>query len=256
LTFSAAQQEALRQLGALWSDRQFVMVGAAAIGCHLDMRWRATADLDLSVAAEIDEYPLGLDGLAGWTRQGGEHAWRSPRGVRIDVLPVGPRVLADGVLRWPRSGDAMSVVGYRHVFSSTSHGDIGGGERVRVADLEVLALLKMVSYLARPDRTHDLADWAHIADAFVSDDEDLRFSDRVFDHGLTFEQVSPFTLAAALAPKLDATERALVFQFLHGAREPSPMQAELARRAPIAWSSDGVGLAGRLDAFAMGLESA
>jgi hypothetical protein len=98
-----------------------------------------------------------------------------------------------------------------------------------------------------------VADWAHVADAFVSDDDDRRFSDEVFARGLAFEQVSPFMLATVLAPKLDAAERALVEAFLRDAREPTPMQAELLRRAPIAWTSDAVGLAGRLDAFEIGL---
>jgi hypothetical protein len=47
----------------MWSSRPFVLVGASAIECQKPMR-RATADLDLTVAASMDEFPAGLDDCA------------------------------------------------------------------------------------------------------------------------------------------------------------------------------------------------
>lgn len=258
MTLSPTQQESLRELAVLWADRTFVLVGASAIACHLEMQWRATADIDVTVAADIAEHPLGLETRPGWSRTGrGEQAWRSPTGARIDVLPVGPNALASGVLRWS-SGHEMNVVGYRHVFSSGAQVDIGGGARLRIAELEVLALLKMFSYLDRPDRAHDLADWSHVADAFIPDDDDRRFSDHVFAQGLAYEQVSPFLLGAALGPRLDSGERALVDAFIAAARgvaPPAGTDAMLLQRAPIGWQTDRVGLLGRLDGFERGLRS-
>ena len=99
--FSEAQRAALREIARLWSARRFVLVGASAIQCQRPMR-RTTADIDLSVAASIEEFPAGLDQLAGWTRHPRrEHEWTGPGGVRIDVIPAGPELLARGHVDWP-----------------------------------------------------------------------------------------------------------------------------------------------------------
>ncbi len=41
------QAVVLEDLRRIWSEEQFVVVGATAIGCHLEFRWRQTHDLDL-----------------------------------------------------------------------------------------------------------------------------------------------------------------------------------------------------------------
>ncbi len=49
ITLTAQQVEALKTLLQIWPEERIVLIGAAALGCFLDMRWRQTYDLDLSV---------------------------------------------------------------------------------------------------------------------------------------------------------------------------------------------------------------
>lgn len=50
--FTPTQLETLYSLRAALPDVQRVLVGAAALGCHLEMRWRSTKDLDLSILSD------------------------------------------------------------------------------------------------------------------------------------------------------------------------------------------------------------
>ena len=59
----------LRALRAIWDSERFIVIGAAAVACHLELRWRGTIDLDLSVAAGFDAYARDLERL-GWRREG------------------------------------------------------------------------------------------------------------------------------------------------------------------------------------------
>jgi hypothetical protein len=91
-----AQQRALEQLAALWSDRAFVLIGASALQLQLPFE-RATRDLDVTLAADLDEFPAGLDKLVGWKRHlSREHEWVGPGRVRVDVLPASPVLRAQG----------------------------------------------------------------------------------------------------------------------------------------------------------------
>jgi hypothetical protein len=65
-SFSAAQVEALKTLQQIWSKEQIVLIGASALGCFLDMRWRQTYDPDLSVSISVEEYASDLKKLRGW----------------------------------------------------------------------------------------------------------------------------------------------------------------------------------------------
>ena len=42
------QVQALRELIGLWKPEGFVLIGASALGCFLELRWRKTQDLDLA----------------------------------------------------------------------------------------------------------------------------------------------------------------------------------------------------------------
>ncbi len=57
MTFTPGQIAALRKLRELWPDRPFVLVGASALGCFLDFRWRATNDIDISVSSNSTSCP-------------------------------------------------------------------------------------------------------------------------------------------------------------------------------------------------------
>lgn len=75
IRFSVGQVEALRHLSQFWAAEQFILIGASALGCFLDMRWRGTADLDLTLAISLEEY-LDQALVPGWRRdQGMEQRW-------------------------------------------------------------------------------------------------------------------------------------------------------------------------------------
>ena len=116
-TFLPEQVETLRQLWQLWRDTPFVLIGASALALQVDLQWRQTNDLDFVLSIPLDAYPAGLATLPGWERRrAGEHAWRSPTGVNVDVVPAGPALLSAGSLTWPESGFRMNLVGLRLAF--------------------------------------------------------------------------------------------------------------------------------------------
>jgi hypothetical protein len=95
MPFSARQIDVLRQLTSLWTLERFALIGAAALGCFLDMRWRRTADLDLTVAISLEAF-LDERLVPGWRRDRSmEHRWYAPGGEIVDTIPVG-RVRCSG----------------------------------------------------------------------------------------------------------------------------------------------------------------
>jgi hypothetical protein len=42
--FAPTQLEVLKSVQQIWSKEQIVLIGASALGCFLDMRWRQTAE--------------------------------------------------------------------------------------------------------------------------------------------------------------------------------------------------------------------
>ena len=97
------QVAVVQQLRRIWSEEEFVVVGATAIGCHLEFRWRQTHDFDLCIAAGVEECRRALTALPGWTRhEKVAHAWTAPGGVRVDVVPAGADALRAGRIEGSR----------------------------------------------------------------------------------------------------------------------------------------------------------
>lgn len=95
--FLPEQIETLRQLSKLWRETPFVLIGANALALQIDLEWRQTNDLDFVISVALEDYPAGLEALPGWRRhREGEHAWLSPTGVKVDVVPAGPGLLEVG----------------------------------------------------------------------------------------------------------------------------------------------------------------
>ena len=87
--FAPAQRQTLLALRKALPDTRTVLVGAAALACQMDMAWRKTNDLDLTVVADEAELAAELRGL-GWTRhERFEQRWASPQGVIVDAPPGG-----------------------------------------------------------------------------------------------------------------------------------------------------------------------
>lgn len=49
-----AQVEALDALQGIWPESDFLLVGALALGCHIDLSYRHTSDMDLAVGIDGD----------------------------------------------------------------------------------------------------------------------------------------------------------------------------------------------------------
>lgn len=261
MILSPAQVSALRTLVRIWSTERFVLIGASALACFTDMRWRETHDLDLVLAVTLDRYPAGLEAQPGWSRHSTiEQRWVAPGGVYFDVIPAGDSQADTPVLRWPGSGFQMNLAGIRLAFELSVPIEAAPGLTIRVAPLDVLALLKMVSYLDRPhDRERDLSDIAHIMDDYVTDADERRYGDEVLDLGLSYDEISPFLLGRRLAGIVNEHERATALLFtglVKQAGEPTSAQARMLLGAPPSWRRDPEQLLLRIDAFERGFGAA
>ncbi len=256
--FTEEQIEALRTLGGLWGQESFVLIGATALDCFMEMDWRGTHDLDLSVALSMDEYRSGLATLAGWRRHPVlEHEWLAPGNVRVDIVPAGELQLKAGEIVWPGSGARMSTTGLRLAFNSSISVRLAKDLQIRVASPPAVTVMKMAAYLDRPaEREKDLEDIGHLLDTYVGDDDSRRFSDEVLDHGLDYEQVSAFLLGKDIGVMSDAEDLEAVAVFFSRVRDeadPAATQARMLRSGPVSWNSDPVVMAARLEAFCLGL---
>ena len=255
--FTPEQIDVLQSLVRLWSPERFALVGASALGCFMDMRWRKTQDLDLSLAASLEEYPARLDLLPGWSPDPRfEHRWLAPSGVKVDVIPAGPELLKRGEFTWPRSGRRMSLLGFRLTFERAVPVHVTDDLTVRVAPIPVVVVLKMIAYLDRPgERRRDLEDIGYIFEGFVGPDAKERYSDIVFERGLTYEEVSPFLLGQEISGIVNAAEREAVQRFLMASEDEShasETQAWMLRLSPPAWHREPEQLIQRIDAFRRG----
>jgi predicted nucleotidyltransferase len=250
--FGRAQVAALKQLSALWLGRPLVLIGATAIKCHLATP-RGTVDLDLTLGVSLDDYPAGLEGVDGWARRAGRpHERIGPGGVLVDVIPAGERHLRAGFLEWPGMR-RMNLAGMGHAFTRNHVQSIDADLEIRVADLPVLALLKVVAYLDRPtERERDLEDLAHVIEWYGEDDE-RRWSDEVVDLQLEYESVGAYLLGRDLAEFVTALERTCLENFISMARDDAVgTGSRLCRVGPVRWRSDAVML-GRIAALERGL---
>lgn len=251
------QVQALRDLKGAWPDVQQVVVGAAGLGFHLEMTWRKTNDLDLAVAIPVAQFPAGLEKLDGWTRdERYEHAWTAPGNIEIDILPVGAPQLASGKLVWPKSGDELNVVGYRHVYERAVTAPVAADFTVQVAPVPVIVLLKMAAYLDRPaERDRDLTDIGYAMEEYLADAEDRRFAEEFFTLDLSYEQAPPYWLGRDLGALLNEPERLLARRFLGLVRDDGTVaHNRMVRLGPAAWRRESETLLSRLAALAQGLE--
>jgi len=230
------------------------VIGASALAYQLPSYRRETNDLDLVVAISVEDSGR-LGELPGWQPlpRAGEQAWQSPEGVRIDIVPASRGLLAQGVLRWPRSGMEMSLVGLRLAFEASRPLDVGEGLSVRLASIPAVAVLKVIAYLDRPEgRTKDLEDLGFLLEHHL-DDQDRRFDLIGAVPGLDYENTSAFALGLDAGQLVNPDERALVDRFIATAKaEDSRTRAQLLRLGPPPWRADEDCLPSRLLAFEQG----
>ncbi len=255
--FSSDQVRALRDLDALWGPDSMVLVGATALACSIEMNWRETRDLDISVAMSIDDYPGGLSDLEGWAPHPRlEHEWVSPSGVRIDVIPSADEHLRAGFITWPKSGFRMSLTGIGLAFRHARLVPVASDFRVRGAPASVITILKMVAYLERPEeRVKDLGDIGHVLEHYIAEDDDRRYGTDVLDHELDFEDAGAFLLGRDVGRVAGSAERDVVDAFIDRIRsetDDTAMQAMMIRLGPRSWRERPQALGSRLRAFELG----
>lgn len=239
MPFSARQIEVFHQLTHLWTPERFVLIGASALGCFLDMRWRGTADLDFTLAASLEEY-LDETLASGWRPDRWiKQRWYSPGGEIVDIMPAGPELLRKGEVQWPRTGHRMSLLGLRLAFERGVPVSVAPDLAIKIAPVPVLTVLKIVAYEDRPtERECDLADLAYIFTEYEPED---RFTDDVIDLGMSYEEIGPFLLARKISEMVNEAERAHVERFLREASDeddPSGVHTKLLALGPPSWRRD------------------
>lgn len=258
--FTADQVRALQTLVRIWSMERFALIGAFAMRRHLGERSRATQDIDLILGVPFDRYPAGLESEAGWYRHPKrEHTWVAPADVYVDVVPAGTDEGALSMLTWPESGFQMNLAGLRLALDQAVPIEAAPGLIIRVAPLEVIALLKMVSFLDRPhERDRDLEDIALILDEYIDTADDRRFGDEILDLVLRYEEISPYLLGKRLAAIVDQRESEAVGRFLDlvkGVGDSTAAQARMLAASPPSWHRDPEALLIRIAAFERGFGS-
>lgn len=197
---------------------ELVVIGAMAYKFHFPDVERYTADIDLTVALDFDDFVelekrmTKLD----WRRERNrEHRWKSSRGTLVDLLPAGTNLRAAKKLTWPESQFSMSLIGFEHVFSEAQSVRVNDSLTVKIAPARVLVLLKTVAFLDRPyDRQRDLQDLRAMFSDYEKESERL-FSDEVQDANLSDISLVPaFLLGTDLAPMCTDEETAAVETFL------------------------------------------
>jgi predicted nucleotidyltransferase len=246
------QRSALRELEEVWPDRTIVIIGATALGFYYDMAWRKTADVDLVVAVEIDEFPGRLVERAGWAQHTDkEHEFRSPYGSKLDILPAGNELLRKGTITW-NSGHVMSLVGIDLVLRYAEPHTVEENFIVKVAPPFVVTVLKMAAYLDRPqERMRDLDDIAHLLESYV-DENSQRFWDEALAYG-QYDLASAYLLGLDIGHIIEEPHRKMVEAFLSRVGEEGIDHAQMQRRGPRRWSSEEQPLQRRLQAFQVGL---
>ncbi|MCK5797811.1 MAG: hypothetical protein KAI47_11535, partial [Deltaproteobacteria bacterium] len=233
MTLTPNQARAVAQVAGRCQGYRTVIVGASALGFYCDMTWRKTADVDLVIAIEMEDFPFGIDALEGWQRGNKEHEFCSAEGVKIDIIPAGPALLVRGQVAWP-SGHTMNLTGIdlalQHAEAHEAH-----GVEVAVASPCVIAVLKIAPYLDRPaERLRDLAHLAHLIDIYEQD------SDRYWDEALDqedYELKAPYLLGIDIGTIAHDDHRALIDTFLERVGdEDSVDHAQMTLRGPPLWT--------------------
>ena len=210
------------------------------------------------VGAVPKDYAKDMERL-DWRRQkGAPQRWITPDGAYVDILPAPPSLIRKGEFTWPDGSARLSLVGFRLAFADAVTLELAPGIHAKVASLPSLVVLKMASYLDRPqERDSDLADIAHILSDFLPSNDERRWSDEVLDRRLEFDEVCPFMVGQRIGSLADGAEVTLVRKFLSTIDDPDDPLATASRMARAAsLGPDGLNqVRMRFSAFRRGLES-
>jgi len=160
-------------------EADFFLIGALARDVLLEHIYGTevpltTGDVDVAVAVErwqaYEDLRRRLTEGHGFENDPEKQRLRSPEGTPLDLVPFGGLEEEEGKVRFPPGGSPeLTVLGFeaaweaalpvRFVEGSVSGGPDGKEPVVRVASLEGLALLKLLSWNERPrERARDAQD--------------------------------------------------------------------------------------------------
>jgi predicted nucleotidyltransferase len=251
------QVDVLRTLHQIWEREKIVLIGATALGCFIDMRWRQIYDLDLSISVSLDKYSSDLDHIPGWSQNPNlEQRWSAPGSVHIDIIPATSNLLNQGEFIWPQSGFRMSLVGLRLAFEYGVPFRPADDFKILIAPVPVITVLKMIAYQEKPpERARDLLDIAHIVEEFLPVNDQRRYADEVFDLHLSYEESSAFCLGKEIGSIANERELNEISSFIVMVRNDSDPNVTQSRmlQGSAAWRRDPRNLMKSLDAFDMGL---
>ena len=125
----------------------------------------------------------------------------------------------------------MSVVGFEHIFAKAVEKELGPEVVMKVAPLQVLALLKIVAYMDdRHGRRKDLEDLSRLMEHYELEGK-RRFSDEVFETGADFESAGAFLLGMDVGRLCIGTEAKIVDNLIEVLKdEGQPAQRISGRR--------------------------
>jgi predicted nucleotidyltransferase len=251
------QVEALRTLHRIWEKQKIVVIGATALGFFIDMRWRKTHDLDLSISVSLNKYQSDLARIPGWSQDPKqEQQWSAPGGIRIDIIPASSSLLKQGEFVWPKSGFKISLAGMRLAFDYGVPVKLADDLEILVAPVSVIVVLKMIAFQEkRLERIRDLVDIVHSIEEFLPADDPRRYSDEIFDLQLSYEETGAFCLGKEIGSIVNEKELKKVLSFTAMARDDNDPIATKTRmvQESAAWRHNPQLLMKSLDAFDIGL---
>ena len=229
--FTPEQRATMLDLRRACSGRTIVLIGASALGCWLEMRWRRTNDLDLTVVADQGELREMLRARSWEPDSRHEQRWVSPHGVTVDLLPASAANLARGEILFSQSGRTMNLAGFDLAIKQNVLLELEEGAAVAVATVPVIVVLKMAAWLDRPsERDRDLEDIAHVFNEYLDPSDLRRWDESMLETNLDFEEQGAFVLGRELAGIIDGHHRKVIASFVgKAAVEESAHHAHFAR---------------------------
>ncbi len=88
--------------------------------------------------------------------------------ILVDLVPFGAITDSDGRIRWPQSGQVMSVLGFEEAFESCIHEKLPNGVEIGIVTPALLAALKIIAYSERGEQfPRDLQDLWFIMERYA-----------------------------------------------------------------------------------------
>lgn len=193
--FTEAQHAALASLRMLYPGQKLVVLGATALRLQGRLS-RFTADVDLAIALELNEYPGPIASDEAWKPDRTQpHTWIYRDEVEVDLLPAGPALLQQGYIEW-RAGFRMSLEGFGLLFSEPLP-VADACHDISMATVTLVAYLKMIAWLDRPEqRSRDLEDLGELFSTYLDEGNDAHFERmlQATQQGVAYPAAIPFLL--------------------------------------------------------------